>query len=539
MNKISNKNFNDGNIAIAYYRYSSTAQNDDSIEQQRLAAQGFAKSNGLTIIKEYEDRGISGTTEERPGYQSMLAELKTLKPNYLILWKTDRLGRDRYSLIWAKKKILDAHCKILLIAEPTPNDSPESALLEGLIEGLAEFYSRQLSVNVKRGMRYNAENCLSNGHRIFGYEIGPDKKYVINPDTAPVVQRIFHNYANGEPMQQIADTLNGQGIKTVNNKDFTINGLRSILRNNRYTGVYKYGDFEIEGGMPVIIEKTLFEQAQKMLKLNKRKKPTRKATSQGDELVIAPRFWLTEKLFCGYCKNTMQGISGTSGTGATYYYHSCAGKRKQKNGCKKTNIKKDLVEEIVIDFLKMLLGETSGAIDLAFEAADYHQKYYVESKFLEGLQKEKSNTESKLRNIIQAIEKGILTETTHSRLLELEKQVKDLTSAIIVEENKRQMTEDKYSIQAFFEKYKNPDFSDEEVRDFILDYLVDEIYVYDDYLEIKCWYSETRMKIEYSYADLLKEVGCIEQYEDVVENIKFVQLAASPTISQSISQHIR
>lgn len=283
--------------------------------------------------------------------------------------------------------------------------------------------------------------------------------------------------------------------------------------------VYKYGDIEIEGGMPAIIEKTLFEQAQKMLKLNKRKKPARKTTSQGDELLVAPRYWLTEKLFCGYCKKTMQGISGTSENGATYYYHSCAGKRKPKNGCQEANIRKDLVEEIVIDFLRMLLGETSGTIDLAFEAADYHQKYYVESKFLEGLQKEKTNTESKLRNIIQAIEKGILTETTHSRLLELEKQVNVLTSAIKVEENKRH-----------FEKYKNPDFSDEEVRDFILDYLVDEIYVYDDYLEIKCWYSETRVKIEYSYADLLKEVGCIEQYEDVVENIKFVQLADGPIL---------
>ena len=529
MKKLSNTNLNNGNLTIAYYRYSSTAQNDASIEQQRRVAQEFAKSNGLTIIKEYEDRGISGTTEDRPGYQTLLAELSTLKPNYLILWKTDRLGRDRYSLIWAKKKIREANCKILLIAEPTPDDSPESALMEGMIEGMAEFYSRQLSVNVKRGMRYNAENCLSNGHRIFGYEIGPDKKYVINPDATPVVQRIFHDYANGVPMQQIADTLNGQGIKTVNNKNFTINGLRSILKNNRYTGVYKYGDFEIEGGMPVIIEKTLFEQAQKMLKLNKRKKPARKTTSQGDELLVAPRYWLTEKLFCGYCKNTMQGISGTSENGATYYYHSCAGKRKPQNGCKKANIRKDLVEEIVIDFLSMLLGESSNIIDLAFEAADYHQKYYVESKFLEGLQNEKSNTERKLRNVIQAIEEGIRTETTHSRLLELEKQVKDLTSAIKVEENKRQMTEDKYSIQAFFEKYKNPDFSDEEIRDFILDYLVDEIYVYDDYLEIKCWYSETRMKIEYPYANLLKEVGCFDQYEDVVENIKFVQLADGPT----------
>lgn len=529
MAKILNTNLNEGNFAIAYYRYSSSSQNEDSIEQQRKAAQEFAKSNGLTIIKEYEDRGISGTTEERPGYQSMLAELKTLKPNYLILWKTDRLGRDRYSLIWAKKKIREANCKILLIAEPTPDDSPESALMEGMIEGMAEFYSRQLSVNVKRGMKYNAENCLSNGHRIFGYEIGPDKKYVINSDTAPIVQRIFHDYANGVPMQQIKNTLNSQGIKTVNNQEFTINGLRSILRNNRYTGIYKYGDIEIPGGMPVIIEETLYEKAQKMLKLNKRKKQSKKVISQDDVLIVTSLFWLTEKRVCGYCNSTMQGISGTSETGATYYYHSCAGKRNPKIRCKKANVSKGLIEEMVIDFLSMLLVDSGTVVDLALEAADYHQKYYVESKFLEGLQKEKSNTESKLRNILQAIEKGVLTETTHSRLLELEKQVKDLNSAIKVEENKRRMSENKYSIQAFFEKYKNADLSDEEVRDFVLDYLVDEIYVYDDRIEIKCWYSETRMEIEFSYANLLKEVYCFEQYDDIVNNIKFVQLANSST----------
>ena len=68
-----------------------------------------------------------------------------------------------------------------------------------------------------------------------------------------------------------------------------------------------------------------------------------------------------------------------------------------------------------------------------------------------------------------------------------------------------------------------------------MDYLIDEIYVYDDRIEIKCWYSETRMKIEFSYADSLKEVGCIEEYEDVVEIKKFVQLADSPTeLVQSI-----
>jgi DNA invertase Pin-like site-specific DNA recombinase len=92
----------------------------------------------------------------------MLSEVGTIRPAAVILWKTDRLGRDRFELADAKRRIRDAGCRICLIAEPTPDDSPESVLMETMMEGMAEFYSRQLSVNIRRGMTYNAEHALYN-----------------------------------------------------------------------------------------------------------------------------------------------------------------------------------------------------------------------------------------------------------------------------------------------------------------------------------------------------------------------------------------
>ena len=81
------------------------------------------------MVREYEDAAMSGTTIARPQYQLMLSEMGTIRPAAVILWKTDRLGRDRYELADAKRRIRDAGCRICLITEPTPDDSPESVNL--------------------------------------------------------------------------------------------------------------------------------------------------------------------------------------------------------------------------------------------------------------------------------------------------------------------------------------------------------------------------------------------------------------------------
>lgn len=159
---------NDNNNAIAYYRFSSHSQNEASIDQQREQAHAYAKANGFTIVKEYADAAISGTTANRPQYQLMLSEVNKIKPAALIAWNTDRLGRDRLELVVAKKYIRDAGCKIYFVAEPMLDDSPEASLTESFIEGIAEYYSKQIAANIQRGMRYNAEHALSNGHKELG-----------------------------------------------------------------------------------------------------------------------------------------------------------------------------------------------------------------------------------------------------------------------------------------------------------------------------------------------------------------------------------
>lgn len=96
---------NPGNNAICYYRYSSEAQRDASIEQQRIEAHGYAKARGYHITKEYADHAISGTRDDRLQFQLMLYEVEKLRPAYLILWKTDRLSRDKYDVAITKKTV--------------------------------------------------------------------------------------------------------------------------------------------------------------------------------------------------------------------------------------------------------------------------------------------------------------------------------------------------------------------------------------------------------------------------------------------------
>lgn len=489
---------NNNNMAIAYYRFSSHSQNEASIDQQREAAHKYAAQKGLNIVKEYEDRGISGTTEDRPGFQLMLSEVGRMRPAALIMWKTDRLGRNRYTLAMAKKAIRDAGCQIHLVAEAVPEDSPEGTLMEGLLESMAEFYSKQLRQNINRGMRYNAENGLYNGHKLLGYGVDKDKHYIVDPATAPVVQRIFADYAAGKRIKDIIDELNSQGIRTIRGTQFTVNSLRRILQNRTYTGVYKFSDIVMEDAIPALVSKELFDKVQARFAENKRKGSQ---TAHGVDEDGAPRYWLTGHLYCGHCGVSMQGVSGTSGTKAKkHYYYYCSGQRHRK--CNKKPIKKTLVEWLVVQLLEEVLNNSENLASLAADAAAYHEKYYKDTGYIDGLVKEQKDTQKALDNLVKAIEQGIFSESTQQRLTELEARKKALAETIEAEMLKARMTEDEHSIKAYFQKYAHANLEDTEVREQLLDYFIDKIYVYDDHLEITGWYSKDKRRIEWEeFAD--------------------------------------
>lgn len=172
MAKRNTRTFNDNDMVVAYYRYSSASQNEASIDQQRDWVQRWAEAKSLRVVREYADAARTGTDTNRPEFQQMLRELPSIKPAYVAVWKNDRLGRDRYDLLVTKRKIASAGARLHYIEGLSPTDDPESVLMEGMSDAFAEYYSRQLSGNIRRGIQYNAERALANGRKIFGFQIG-------------------------------------------------------------------------------------------------------------------------------------------------------------------------------------------------------------------------------------------------------------------------------------------------------------------------------------------------------------------------------
>lgn len=471
---------NNNNFAIAYYRYSSHAQNDLSIEQQQEQAHAYATAHGLKIIREYTDRAISGRTDDRPGFQLMLSEIDKIKPNAVILWKTDRLGRDRYTLALSKKTIRDSGAQIHYVAETNPTDAPESVLLEGLLENLAEYYSKQLRQNVTRGMRYNAEHCLFNGHKLLGYSVDDTRHYIPDPATAPIVQRIFTDYANGRPMQDIANELNEAGIRTVLGKTFTVNSLRHILHNRAYIGEYRYSDVIVPGGMPRLISDDLFQRVQARFIQNKRTPRPQQQTADD-----APRYWLTGKLFCGLCGEPLHGMSGTGKSGKRWYYYACNGKTRRK-GCKLPNVKQDVIEAHVVWILMRLLSDTENLASISADIAHEYQSRDDSGAYLDSLKQQLKDAEKGINNLIKALEAGAVSETLTARLNALETQKNALSDQIEAETIKQELTGNENTIQAFFEKFARArlEINDIETAEQILDYFVSKIYVYPDPLRV-------------------------------------------------------
>lgn len=510
---------NPGNSAIAYYRYSSEAQKESSIDQQKEAARDFAERNGLTIIKEYEEPAMSGTRDDRPMFNLMLYEIQKLRPANLILWKTDRLSRDKIDLVLAKKKLRENGVKIQLIAEAIPEgDEATELLLESLYEGMAASFIVSHRRNVMRGLNYNAERGIYNGNLIFGYKGEVDKPYEINETQAEIVKKIFTDYANGKPKQQICNELNEKGIKTVRNKPFKVSSISHILSNDTYLGIYKWDTIRIEGGVPQIIDEELFRKVQKKIASNCRggKGAARKLNPDSD---IAD-YWLTGKLFCKECGGAMTGASGTGKKGDLFFYYSCFNHRKHK--CNMKSKSKELIEKIVRHVLQDILRDGACRFEMAERIYGYYQSMNVNTLYLESLKSQLDDVEKKLANVIKAIEKGIFNHTTANRMHELEEQKEKLQTEIAVEENKQQYALTADMILKYFDSFIG-DVNDPEVLKRVLEIFVNRIYVTEDKLIFTFHYSDDEREID---IDEMKE------YLDNLENI--YELLNIPTGNEKI-----
>jgi len=511
---------NNNTNAICYYRYSSDAQRDCSIEQQQKEAHKFCKAHGLHIVGEYADRAISGTRIDRPALQQMLDEAKRLRPAYLILWKTDRLSRDRLDSAIAKGRLREYGVKIEYVAESLPEDEAERALIEGIEEALAEHFIIQHSKNVSRGLTYNAEKALYNGHKILGYIGKPNQRYEIDPETAPIIQRAFESYAMGKPMKVIADELNKAGYKTVRDKAFTEKSLWHTLRNRSYIGEYKWGDIIVEDGFPQIVNIELFDKVQDLMAKNKHggRGAARKLKCN---LLEGVDFWLTGKLFCGECGASLSGMSGTSSNnGQTYYYYTC--NNHKKHLCNMKNVRKNDIERIVAHILEECINDPSMRHIIADRVYDYYMREFgSDDSYEKTILANIKDVELKLNNILKAIEMGIINETTQSRMQELEERKRLFNDELIAERNRQKYALKKEHVVLYLECFIGS-LNEPSLRDKVFAYLIENVYIYSDKVVVNLYYSEDNRKID------LKEYN---KYLDNLDNIKEIMNGAESFVS--------
>ena len=454
--------------AVIYARYSSHSQRDESIDAQLRECHDYAIKNDYIILGEYCDKALTGKTDNRAAFQKMIKDAKNNKFNYVLVYKLDRFARNRYDSAMYKNILKKHDVKVVSIKENI-SDSPEGIILESVLEGMAEYYSANLSQNIKRGMTENALQCKYNGSGVpLGYSITPDKHYELNPTGAKIVKEIFELYARGRTTAEIINYCNEQGYKTQLGSPFNKNSLKKLLRNEKYIGTYKHGDIVIENGIPSIVERELFDKVQSKLKENYKSRA--RSTAKADYL-------LSTKVFCGHCGTNMNGESGTSKTGKKHVYYKC-NKRKMTHDCnKQTESKEWLENEVVRITVEMLTDEN---IDLiATKAVEIMKTEFSDTTLLEYYEKELKNTQKQIKNIVDMVANGMANKSIGERLTELENYERDVIENIEFEKMKKPVFT-KEQIAFWLESFKHGDINDDTYKRRVIDTLIHSVYVYDE-----------------------------------------------------------
>ena len=483
--------------AVIYARYSSDNQREESIEGQLRECTAYCVKNDITILRSYIDRALSAKTDNRPDFQRMVKDSAKGLFDAVIVWKLDRFARNRYDSAHYKAQLRKYGVKVLSATENI-SEGPEGIILESMLEGMAEYYSAELSEKVIRGHTENALKCKYNGGTpTFGYTIDSDMHYQIDPRTAPVVLEIFTRYDNGATMKEIRDYLNDTGVTTVRGRTIDLNFVAAILHNRKFLGEYKYRDIIVPNGIPTIIPQDLFDRVQQRLAKN-RKAPARHKAEDD--------YLLTTKLFCGTCGAMMVGESGTSSTEKKYHYYRCVNTKKHRTcNAKHKSIRKTPIENAVVRAVMARVMDDSFVEYIADTVMDIQSR---ESSVLPALRKQLEETERGIANMLNAIQMGIINASTKQRLDELEDRKKDIEMQIIQEEMKHPMLT-REDVVYWICRFRTLDVSKLDERRRLIDSFVNSVTIFDDHILITFNYKEgsERVTFEDIKSSDLKSVG--------------------------------
>jgi len=477
--------------AVIYARFSSHAQNEQSIEGQLRVCYEFAEREGLTVVGEYIDRALTGRSDDRPDFQRMIADAKKRAFERVIVYKLDRFARNRYDSAIYKFKLKQYGIKVLSAMENI-GDNPESIILEAVLEASAEYYSVDLSQKIKRGRRESASKGkfigggIPTGYKTIGGQL------VIDEEKAPIIKYAFEQYAAGVPKTKIMEELNARGLRNRNGKPYGVTAFQKALQCEKYIGILSQSGVVIEGGCPALIDKETFYKVQERLALNRRTGAKNKAKVD---------YLLSGKIFCGHCGASMLGVSGKGRHGGIFYYYSC-GERRRNHTCNKKHEKKDFIEWYVVEqtveyvLTPVRMEAIAAAVVAQYDKEFNNDKIKELEKRIAKLDRDISKFTDMLLDVPKAARSKIYEKIENCDAEKTDLEI-DLSKLRIA--NGIRYTEEDITI--WLKQFCRGDLMDEEFRRRIIDVFINSVYLYDDRVVI---FYNIRGGKQVSYIEMLE-----------------------------------
>ncbi|HSH59419.1 MAG TPA: recombinase family protein [Acidimicrobiales bacterium] len=328
--------------ALLYLRVSTARQASKgteaegySIPAQREACSRKARELGASVVDEYVDAGASARSADRPALQALLERLMTERDaDYVIVHKVDRLARDRHDDVTIGLAIHQAGA-LLVSATEQIDDTPAGSLLHGIMAAIAEFYSKNLSSEAKKGIREMVKRGGTHGYAPLGYHNSTAridgkevKTVVLDRERAPHIRWLFETYASGNwSISELTAELARRGLKSRPSASFagsplTRSQVHRILCNRYYRGEVVHCGVAYPGKHQPLIAPEIWDRVQELLV--SRRHAGDRASKHGH--------YLKGSIFCGGCRSRL-GVSYSTGRGGTYAYFYCLGRNKKRTSC--------------------------------------------------------------------------------------------------------------------------------------------------------------------------------------------------------------
>lgn len=352
----------EGPVAL-YIRRSRDDQSSYSPEAQERLGRQFCVASDLPDPLLYFDDDYSGTSGERPAFLRLKEDARSRRLKTVIVPKMDRFARDVILCLQTYDELRSLGVRVWSVAEPLDFDTPMGRKFLTDAASTAEWYSRNLSTEVKKGLYEKAERGGWIGLPPYGYmslhqfdhkgeRVRGTHRLVPSID-APTVRLIFSEYSTGNHSDStLRDQLREEGYTFLHPKTglrvpFQRDSVGGILRNPAYIGVVRCGGREYQGAHEPLIDRDLWDRCQAIRERRTRQRGGRVPVRGAGGL-------LSELAFCGLCGARLRWWASGEGASRQGYYRCARHVAYGREACGAPMIQARRIEPLVLAVVREL-----------------------------------------------------------------------------------------------------------------------------------------------------------------------------------------